>query len=79
MGRDTCEWDPGREAPATHFGPCYNEAVWSVGANGEWHLCHSCAALPRFKRFRKRTGIGANSPLIRSLNVALGPDWMNPE
>lgn len=58
-----CEYNPEKKAPATLLpseGDCKNEATVSVGAAGEWHLCDSCAALPFFKRLRKRT------PLKRS-------------
>jgi hypothetical protein len=66
--RALCEYDPVRGRPAkmipvgrqsngelscTSTG-CPNEATVSVGANGQWHLCESCAALPYSKRFRKR-------------------------
>jgi len=59
-----CEWNPeaNESACATydsnnyvenHYG-CQNEATIMVGANGQWHLCESCAKLPKFKRFRVR-------------------------
>lgn len=57
-----CEWNPEEDKPAechltnpeeSHIG-CKNEATIAVGANGQWHLCESCAKLPRFKRFRVR-------------------------
>ena len=61
-----CEWNPERNEPAQeyrrvdgsilHLG-CNNEAELSVGANGQWHLCRSCAALPRFKRFTSIKGL----------------------
>lgn len=60
-----CEWNPERDEPAvtlnehSFFGPtehqgCPNEATVSIGRNGRWHLCESCAVLPRFERFRVR-------------------------
>ena len=32
---------------------CRNGAVYCVGADGQWHLCASCAYLPEFKRLKK--------------------------
>lgn len=49
-----CEWDPERGEPARIGDGCERAAVLSVGANGQFHLCAECAALPRFKRFRRR-------------------------
>jgi hypothetical protein len=59
-----CEWNPKRNAAANAGDPdaCPNEVEWSVGSNGEWHLCASCAALPRFKRYKTRKRIGATKP-----------------
>lgn len=68
MTDGTCEWDPERGQPAAvvvvpvvptdwdrrERQGCTNRAMLSVGANGEWHLCDTCAALPDFKRFRRR-------------------------
>lgn len=52
-----CEYNP-RQGRAKYEGePCHNEATVSVGADGKWHLCESCAALPDFKRFRSRRPI----------------------
>jgi hypothetical protein len=39
--------------PCEH-GECPNQAVISVGANGQFHLCRDCAALPEFRRYRVR-------------------------
>lgn len=65
MGK--CEWNPTQNHPAMVFGishpfpqeaedhgNCQNEATVCVGADGEWHLCENCAALPAFKRFKVR-------------------------
>jgi len=49
-----CEWDPMLGEPAKVGRGCPNKAALSVGAHGEWHLCRSCAALPRFKRYKVR-------------------------
>lgn len=61
---ELCEWDPERNQLALEATcrdgrlrlGCPNEATVSVGHNGIWlwHLCKSCAALPRFKRFKVR-------------------------
>lgn len=54
-----CEWDPARDALAyahdAHHG--LNLATWIVGANGNYRLCDSCAALPTFQRYRRRKRI----------------------
>lgn len=63
-----CEWDPGNDRPAqgvptdrvswyTDYTGCDRKAVLIVGGGGKWRLCGLCAALPRFKRFRKRVQI----------------------
>lgn len=54
--RELCEWWPDGDGPATGRDGeyCPNEAVWSVGRAENWHLCESCAALPRFKPLRRR-------------------------
>lgn len=57
-----CEWSPADNASACwskergHMG-CPNVATVSLGVNGVWHLCASCADLPRFARYTKRTDI----------------------
>jgi hypothetical protein len=34
---------------------CPNEATLSVGSGkNNWHLCESCAAMPEFRRYRRR-------------------------
>jgi len=56
-----CEWDPENNEPARFDDGvdtgCKNEATVSVGAAGQWHLCATCAALPRFNAFRARRPI----------------------
>lgn len=67
-GAERCEWDPDRNAPALEidghpelgYSGCPNRATLSVGIYN-WHLCARCAALPFFKRLRKRM------PLRRAL------------
>jgi hypothetical protein len=59
MAIERCEWDPEHNMPARdltgrYFSGCTNEATQSVGRAENWHLCDSCAALPRFKKFRYR-------------------------
>lgn len=57
---ELCEWNPKFNEPAKvdaglHLG-CQNETVLSVGrGKNNWHLCASCAALPRFARLKVRT------------------------
>lgn len=51
-----CEWNPD-EGRAAYENEVHSFATVSLG-NGKWHLCESCAALPEFKRFRKRVPIG---------------------
>jgi len=49
-----CEWNPVTSEPAKEGDVPHAAAVVSVGADGRWHLCESCAALPKFKRLRVR-------------------------
>jgi hypothetical protein len=59
---ELCEWNPLRDEPAaeqrlngeTLRWGCDNLATLSVGLSNNWHLCESCAALPRFMRLRRR-------------------------
>lgn len=58
--KDGCEWNPGADRAASsdsdeHYRTTAAEVI--VGANGQWRLCASCAALPQFKRFRVRRKI----------------------
>jgi hypothetical protein len=57
--RERCEWNPRFDVPALDPpapSDCQREAVVCLG-DGEWHLCKSCAARPRFKRFKRRTAL----------------------
>ncbi len=54
---DACEWDPETNTPAKVTVPSHAQADLIVGANGEWRLCRSCAALPQFAKYRKRTEV----------------------
>ena len=66
-----CEWDPKHNRAARVLGRhrsddvivegCPNEATICVGANGQWHLCESCAELPEFRRFRIRKPLRGRS------------------
>jgi len=58
---DKCEWNPVLDEPAMvrngeHVG-CQNDATISVGYEDNWHLCESCAALPRFRRKTRRIAL----------------------
>lgn len=62
---ERCEWNPlTNEASygGSAEGDCPNESWWSIGSTNKknFHLCDSCAALPKFKRFTHRTPINAN-------------------
>ena len=50
----TCEWNPERNRSAFVGEQGHAEATVICGADGAYHLCASCAALPRFARFKKR-------------------------
>lgn len=59
-----CEWNPARNAPSTDppsEGDCPNEATVSVGRADTYHLCESCAALPRFARRKVRQALKRTS------------------
>lgn len=66
--KDPCEYDPKapdglnrgeqyRGGRYFNMSGCRNRSELIVGANGKWRLCRSCAALPRFKRYRVRKEI----------------------
>lgn len=50
---DPCEYNPEAKR-AAYENEVHAQAELIVGANGKWRLCGSCAALPEFKRLRKR-------------------------
>lgn len=56
-----CEWDPDSDRLATVDEGCGNDAVVSVGADGQFHLCESCAGLPVFNRYRRLVAIPKKS------------------
>jgi hypothetical protein len=49
-----CEWNPTAGRAALSGDPSHGEAIVCVGAKGLWHLCATCAALPRFNIYRTR-------------------------
>ncbi len=52
---ELCDWWPERDGAAVAGeGGCGSAATVSVGATENWHLCGSCAVLPRFKRMKRR-------------------------
>ena len=60
--RDLCEWNPHTGEAATWTEGCERPAAVIVGAKGEWRLCHECASLPQFKRYRTHKPIRATGP-----------------
>jgi len=55
-----CEWSPLENAPASIDSGCINQATVSVGrGRNNFHVCASCAVLPRFNRYKYRKEIGA--------------------
>ena len=63
-GGDGCEWNPTEERASwsgdVHFDA--TPAAVIVGADGQWRLCESCAALPHFARFKSRKPITPPPP-----------------
>lgn len=49
-----CEWDPDKGKAAFVGEGCMKPATTVVGRGKNWHLCDSCAALPRFARYKVR-------------------------
>ena len=49
-----CEWDPERNRPSYRGEDSHAVAVLVVGGKGQWHLCESCADLPKFRRFKRQ-------------------------
>jgi hypothetical protein len=60
---DGCEWNPGENRGAWKWDDhtMTVPAAVLLGANGEWRLCESCAALRRFNRYRVRREIKATN------------------
>ena len=56
MIKDPCFYYPKEKRAAYDF-EVHAVAVFIVGAKGKWRLCAECAALPEFKRYRKRKAI----------------------
>jgi hypothetical protein len=53
---DPCEYNPD-ERRAAYEHEVHARADVIVGAKGKWRLCRLCAALPEFRRLRKRRPI----------------------
>ena len=51
---EDCEYNPVEKRAAFTDEQGHAKATWSLGSNGQWHVCDECAALPEFKMFRKR-------------------------
>lgn len=54
-----CEWNPTTGSPATlidhQYVGCGNIALVELGSGiDNWHLCRSCAVLPRFRNLRSK-------------------------
>lgn len=58
-----CEWNPAKNEAALLGADeeCFNEATVSLG-NGKWHVCDSCAALPRFAEFKEHRRLHVAHP-----------------
>jgi hypothetical protein len=54
-----CEWDPEAGQGRYEGEGCPNPATVAVRHQGIWRLCDSCAALPRFKRYKVLRRVGA--------------------
>lgn len=57
-----CEWNPVADREAFVGDPPHGQATVMVGTDGKYHLCESCARLPRFARFRVRRPLGRRVP-----------------
>lgn len=53
---DPCFYVPEKKR-AAYWDEVHAKATWIVGFRGKWRLCDSCAALPEFKKYRKRKKI----------------------
>lgn len=54
---DPCDWNPSKERGLWIEEEPHFVAEVMVGAGGKFRLCQKCAALPRFKKYRKREPI----------------------
>jgi len=50
---EQCEYNPIHKRAKYCGEPCFNQIEFTVGANGRWLMCASCASLPEFKRLKK--------------------------
>ena len=57
LERDPCEWNPETNSLATDADEPHGYAEFVVGAKGQFRLCAKCAALARFKKYRKRSPV----------------------
>ncbi len=53
-----CEFDPVLNSASHEGSGCKNVTTLTVGHDGRWHLCESCAALPFFNPLRERSRSG---------------------
>ena len=64
-----CEWNPRTNEPATSDDGCHEEARWSIGSNGQWHLCDNCQKLPQFKRFSVRKKLKTLAGVVQRVDT----------
>lgn len=60
-----CEWNPVLHDAAQdppRQSDCANEATLSVGYNGRWHLCATCAEDTRFRQLKSRVPLNGATP-----------------
>jgi len=65
IGSERCEWNPRFHEPSSEPpapGDCQNVAMLCVGRSPSWHVCESCAAEPRFRRYRVRVPLRRAPP-----------------
>lgn len=75
-GNENCEWNPVEDRAATNEDKPHGPATWSVGNMHNWHLCDTCAALPRFRRMTRRRPLGSTTEkVIAELPPQDGREW----
>ena len=74
---DRCEWDPELAVAAGLDSGCQRPAAVIVGADGQWRLCSECAALPTFKRFKRRKTIVRIDKPVRDplMDAPMPTEW----
>lgn len=70
--KDPCEYNPQTHS-ASYENEVHASAELIVGASGQWRLCRSCAALPEFKRFKKKELIKIN--MVETTKCKQQKDW----